>query len=86
MKTEAQISAFIAKGRNLAKEMQIFRELAQEYTATDAGNVITDADFTGINEGLVLADLTNFQTLVNEVIAVLDVAGKETVIQTYKAT
>lgn len=86
MKTEAQISAFIAKGRNLAKEMQIFRELAQEYTATDAGNVITDADFTGINEGLVLTDMTNFQTVIGQVVDIMDGVGKETVIQTYKAT
>lgn len=87
MKTEAQINAFIAKGRDLAKRVKEFEELSDEYTATDAGNVIVDADFTGINEGLTNADMVNFQaSVVNPIVSAISGASVQTTIQTYKAT
>lgn len=85
MNTEAQRSKFIADGRNAAKVFSALAAFDAEYDATSAGTVITDADFTGINEGLTAADMVNFQVIVKAVLAEFaSVAGRETIIQNYK--
>ena len=85
MKTEAQKSSFIAKTRNLAKSMQEFKLALDEYTATDAGNVLIEADFGGVNAGLLPADMVAFMgAVVIPVVAVIDGVGVNTIIENYK--
>lgn len=86
MNTTQQKESFIARTRQAALEILEIHELLAEYTATDAGNVITDADFVGINEGIVTSDMTSFiGSVLTPVKAILDGAGVDTVTETYKA-
>ncbi len=92
MKTNAQKSAYIAKHRDAARTVLAFIDLVEEYVATDAGNALVDGDFIDINAGIVVADLISFETILANIVKVVQgealtlgtVAGTLTVIENYK--
>lgn len=87
MKTTAQKEAFIARARELAAMLIEAEELNNEYVAVDAGNVLTDDDFSGSNAGI---DKNTFVSLfgaavMTPLLAIVDTAGVKTILHQLKA-
>ncbi len=77
--TQQQKDHLIARVRNAATVLLECPDLNEEYVAIDGGNSLTDADYTGVNEGIPHADFVAFfSNIVPNILAVTNDAGKRT--------
>jgi hypothetical protein len=87
MKTVQQKEIFIARARELAAMLLEAEELNNEYIAVDAGNVLTDEDFTGNNAGIEKNTFVSLfgVAIMTPLLTILETTGVKTILQQLKA-